>query len=218
MSVLIPASTLIIIHEDSNGLELLMVKRNPALKFAGGFFAFPGGKIEANDFQDNQKLKAAKIAALRECYEEIGFVPNMYNNSGSFEKIIKNYPLESIFPLSRWRPPPEITPKFDTYFFFTKSNQRFVPIVDGKEIIDSIWISPQKAIEKYKTSEMKLLFPTIMTIHLLSKLQSFEAIMRFANWENPPIIQTQSEIVDNKPTQFIDQSFGYPLYHASFLH
>ncbi len=226
----IPAATIIPIHEAKNGLEVLMVKRNENLRFAGGQHAFAGGKIDAKDFEfaNGDELKAAKIAAFREMYEEtnIAFDKNgklasnidIKNNFYDYTNEIGNsFDLNKAKPLSRWRPPPEIPIKFDTYFFFIKSHDRIIPKVDGDEIVDAAWLNVNDAIEKYKSGAIKAFFPTIINLHLLAKMNSFDSLLEFANYENPPIIQTQSEHIGTNTYQYIDIALGYPLYHASHL-
>ena len=227
---LIPAATIIPIYEGENGLEVLMVKRNENLRFAGGQHAFAGGKIDAKDYEfaNNDDLLAAKIAAFREMHEETNITFNQYGNltsavniNSSFYDYAKDirdkFDIESAKPLSRWRPPPEIKIKFDTYFFFLKAIERINPKVDGNEIVDAEWLNVKVAIEKYKSGEIKSFFPTIINLHLLAKMQSFDELLEFANYENPPIIQTQSERIGANTYQYIDIALGYPLYHASHL-
>lgn len=226
----IPAATIIPIYEGENGLEVLMVKRNENLRFAGGQHAFAGGKIDAKDYEfaNGNELLAAKVAAFREMHEETGIIfdqnanlianPNIKNNFYDYARENKQaFDFDKAKPLSRWRPPPEIPIKFDTYFFFTKIIERIIPKVDGNEIVDANWLNVTNAIEKYKSGEIKTFFPTIINLHLLAKMQSFDALLEFANYENPPIIQTQSERIGAKTYQYIDIALDYPLYHASHL-
>lgn len=101
-----PATTIIIIRQikDSGEIEVLMTKRQKYLKFLGGFYCFPGGKVEKQDFSDsnirrlrgidyqnalnilgiNDELKNEDIinpiyfgywiAGFRELFEEIGIL------------------------------------------------------------------------------------------------------------------------------------------------
>src|SRR5579875_1714836 len=56
-----PAATVILLREP---FEVLMVKRNPDLAFMGGYWVFPGGKVEAAD-------GSPEGAARRELGEEV---------------------------------------------------------------------------------------------------------------------------------------------------
>jgi glyoxylase-like metal-dependent hydrolase (beta-lactamase superfamily II)/8-oxo-dGTP pyrophosphatase MutT (NUDIX family) len=55
--------------------EVLVVRRAPALRFLGGFLAFPGGKVHSSDLElahATTGLTAQHVAAIRELFEEIG--------------------------------------------------------------------------------------------------------------------------------------------------
>ncbi|HBX73628.1 MAG TPA: hypothetical protein DEG86_11640, partial [Halieaceae bacterium] len=45
-----PASTVVLLRDGPEGLETLLLKRNKALLFAGGYWVFPGGALEASDW------------------------------------------------------------------------------------------------------------------------------------------------------------------------
>ena len=51
MTVIEPrtAATVVLIRDGEAGPEVLLLKRNRALMFAGGLWVFPGGAIEAED-------------------------------------------------------------------------------------------------------------------------------------------------------------------------
>lgn len=47
--VLVPAASLVVLEETGAGLELLMLRRSPAMAFAPGALVFPGGRVDAGD-------------------------------------------------------------------------------------------------------------------------------------------------------------------------
>ena len=63
------AGVLIALHEGRDGLQLILTKRNSALKHHPGQIAFPGGKVDPGD-------DGPTGAALREAHEEIGLHPS----------------------------------------------------------------------------------------------------------------------------------------------
>ena len=90
-----PAATVIVVRDTSDGLEVLLLSRNPSIGGAhyGDAWVFPGGALEAEDshddwahrvvvyddsgpkFEDRQgTFNAYRIAAIRECFEEAGIV------------------------------------------------------------------------------------------------------------------------------------------------
>lgn len=70
-------------NRESGRLEAFWVRRGAELRFAGGFYAFPGGRVDAADFAlpvqsksifcDDERASIA--AAARELFEETGVLP-----------------------------------------------------------------------------------------------------------------------------------------------
>ena len=87
-----PASTILPLRDSSDGVEVLLVRRNLNSDFVGGAYVFPGGAVDAGDdvFEDrvegldnrtaSERLGltsgglAYYVAALRELYEEAGLL------------------------------------------------------------------------------------------------------------------------------------------------
>jgi ribonuclease/clavin/mitogillin len=72
-----PAASVVLVREDG---KVLWVRRGEQLKFAGGFYAFPGGRVDVQDsavpLDGAEPLGAAEapcvVAAARELFEETG--------------------------------------------------------------------------------------------------------------------------------------------------
>ena len=69
------AAAIILVKPDTN--EVLWARRNPNLKFLGGYHAFAGGKVDAGDAkievrncEDQEKAKFI-ACATREVFEEM---------------------------------------------------------------------------------------------------------------------------------------------------
>src|SRR5436305_10548039 len=75
-----PAATVILHREGAQGTEIFWVRRGEQLRFAGGFYAFPGGRVDAADAQLplegrdglGAEEAASIAAAARELFEETG--------------------------------------------------------------------------------------------------------------------------------------------------
>ncbi|TNE49618.1 MAG: NUDIX hydrolase [Deltaproteobacteria bacterium] len=81
---MILASTLILVRQQGNGVEVFLAKRTPKATFVPGALVFPGGKVDAHDklyaFRehcdgaeslDDFSLQL-KVASIREAFEEVG--------------------------------------------------------------------------------------------------------------------------------------------------
>ena len=56
-----PAATVIVLRGGADALEVLLVQRNPAARFMGGAWVFPGGAVEATEGTGDGALRAAAV-------------------------------------------------------------------------------------------------------------------------------------------------------------
>ncbi len=71
------ATAIVLFREGPDGREVLLVRRGAERRFAGGFHAFPGGRLDPEDAQVPVVGAAGEDAALvacatRELFEETG--------------------------------------------------------------------------------------------------------------------------------------------------
>ena len=97
----VPAATVVVIRETANktDLEVLLLRRNSKLIFHGGHWVFPGGRVDAADFDsDDQSLEyqAALRAAVRETKEEAGI----------------DLDIELLVHTAHWTTPPKLPRRF----------------------------------------------------------------------------------------------------------
>ena len=168
---LIPAATVVILRDNkAGGIEVLLVLRNPELKFMGGSWVFPGGKVDDKDFDESKDLiKALFNAAIREVKEEtdLEIDPNL------------------LISHSHWIPPPLIPKLFATWFFLAPAPDTEVK-VDGNEIIDYQWITPQDALNKRDTGDFDFVPPTFVTINMLNQYSSTQEVLDAATKQTEP--------------------------------
>ncbi len=154
-----PAATVIPLREKSDGFEVLMIHRNPEIAFQGDMWAFPGGRIETDDYVNGKDdiLSAARIASVREAREEAGI----------------DISQDGLVMLSRWTTP-EFQPKrYQTWFFVGTANDQSVQI-DGGETIDYRWMKPAEALNVQKRGEIAMMPPTFVSLEILSRYDSIK--------------------------------------------
>jgi len=154
----LPAATVALLRDGTHGLEILLLQRNPELTFLGGAWVFPGGRIDASDFESglpSDLAGAARRAAVREVHEEAG---------------IRVDPA-SLVLLSHWIPPPQAPKRFATWFFLAGVDGGGVR-VDGEEIHAHRWVRAQEALDAQRAGEIVLAPPTFISIHSLLPFHS----------------------------------------------
>ena len=159
----VPAATVILLRDTSDGLETLMLRRNSKLAFAGGHWVFPGGRVDEDDLEptadgdvpadeSERTLAAAKRAAVREAAEEAGLAVD----------------LDRLVPFSHWTPPPVAIKRYATWFFLAPAPEGDVT-VDMGEIHDHQWARPADALRRRDEGEIELSPPTWRTLEWLSR-------------------------------------------------
>lgn len=156
------AASVILLRGGSQSLELLLVQRTPAARFMGGFWVFPGGAVDAHEGEGDE---AHRLAAVRELEEEAsvgGIAPG------------------DLVKFSRWITPAVVKIRFDTHFFLASAPADADPVVDGSEIVDLIWHTPQSALEAYGRDELPLVFPTVKQLQQLESFGSADELIEHA--------------------------------------
>jgi 8-oxo-dGTP pyrophosphatase MutT (NUDIX family) len=157
------AATVIVLRGGSERLEVLLVQRTPKAKFMGGAWVFPGGAVDAHEGSGDA---AHRAAAIREVAEETG--------------IALTDP-DALVPFARWITPPEVTIRFDTYFFLAVAPDGAEVVVDGQEIVDARWFEPARALEGSDAGEILMVFPTIKNLERIAEFESADALLEWAS-------------------------------------
>ena len=156
------ATSVIVLRGEDRGLEVLLVQRNPASRFMGGAWVFPGGAVDAADGEGDAALRAAGV---REVAEEAG--------------VAIADPAELV-PFSRWITPAVVKIRFDTWFFLATVPYETSPRVDGSECVDWRWSTPQAALDAHAADELMLVFPTIKHLEQLAAFPHAGALVEHA--------------------------------------
>ena len=88
MSAVTPAAS-VLLSRGSGSREIYVILRGRDLKFFGGFWAFPGGKLTALEADSSDQIDARRYAACRELFEETG-VLIARRADGTFPPITKD--------------------------------------------------------------------------------------------------------------------------------
>ncbi|HEX8646460.1 MAG TPA: NUDIX hydrolase [Thermoleophilaceae bacterium] len=172
------AATAILVRDAEEGMEVLLVQRNPEQRFMGGAWVFPGGAVHEDD--DGGDPAAAAIRELEE------------------EAAVRIEDVRALVPFSRWITPEVVKIRFDTYFFLAAAPPGAEPRVDGAECVGARWIRPADALAECERGELMLVFPTIKTLEQLTGLDSVEHALETARGREvepilPKVVQGEGE-------------------------
>jgi 8-oxo-dGTP pyrophosphatase MutT (NUDIX family) len=201
-----PASTVVLIRPD---FRVLLIQRSARAGFFGGAFAFPGGRVEAEDvaaektmptrhpwethrqapaglpLADGDQLRLYRgflIAACREVNEEVGI----------------DIDAASLVPWSRWVTP-EVEPKrYDTLFFLASVSDDAEVALDGHETTASRWLSPSEALASFADGAIFLPPPTAVTLFELDRAGTFDAAVTIAASAPIPEVMPVAQLEDDK--------------------
>jgi 8-oxo-dGTP pyrophosphatase MutT (NUDIX family) len=138
-------------------LEVLLVRRNPAARFMGGVWVFPGGAVAEGETH--------RAAGVREVAEEAGVaLPDP----------------EALIAFSRWITPAQLSIRFDTWFFLARLPEGAEPRPDGAETVDLRWYAPAVALDAHRRDEIELVFPTIRHLEALADFGSAAELLEWA--------------------------------------
>src|ERR1019366_1608357 len=156
------AATVILLRGGADAVEVLLVQRNPQSRFMAGAWVFPGGAVDRAESSGDQALRSA---ALRELAEEAGV-----RLAGPGEHV----------RLSRRNTPAEVKIRYDTWFFLALLPEGSEARIDGGEVVDARWYSPDAALADAAAGQILLVFPTIKHLEQLAGFASARDLLQHA--------------------------------------
>jgi 8-oxo-dGTP pyrophosphatase MutT (NUDIX family) len=212
-----------------------MVERASGMAFAGGALVFPGGRIDAADRELAQTLSyadgAARVAAIRETIEETavpaGLAPLLAAQDAMAlqEALIADRPFADLLseagltmnaaaltPLARWLPNFHVTRRFDTMFFLARAPAGdWQPRVIEGECSGAFWLTAKDALERERSGDARLIFPTRRNLERLARHSSYDAML--ADAAAHPIEPITPWVEEHGGEKFvtIPDDIGYPV-------
>lgn len=199
-SAAIRAASLVVIRDGDGGLEVLMLRRPPGGNF-GGFWVFPGGKVDAADHSDDDAhdLEPYRRAAAREAVEECGL----------------GIAADDLVTLSYWEPPPRAGTRFGTWFFTARHPGHDI-VVDGAEIVAFDWVRPFDAHQRRDAGDFDLAPPTWVTLHTMGRFATVDEVLTgLGSLEAPPEYRTRLAKHDDATVAMWSGDAGYEPHDAA---
>ncbi|OGP67569.1 MAG: hypothetical protein A2031_01165 [Deltaproteobacteria bacterium RBG_19FT_COMBO_43_11] len=152
-----------------------------------------------------EKARGLFITAIRETFEEAGILlgGNTAGNFVSFynEEVLKRFNdyrpdlnasqitlaeiaqkekillfPDTLIPYAHWITPEFEKMRFNTRFFLAQLPPCQTPVADTVELTESLWVTPQKALEMQRERKILLMPPTLKTIEELSAFKDIEEL------------------------------------------
>lgn len=208
-----PAATVVLLRpgpsSPSNGPEVLLTLRPEAMAFGAGLHVFPGGRIEPGDGQPQALARArsgdaARVAALRELFEETGVLvadradgspatsdrliaaelvalrAQVVGGQLTLAQILERFDLvlatDRLVEIARWQTPRVYPRRFDARFFAVEMPVEAILDLDPGEVAGHAWLTPEAALGAMAAGKIELWPPTSTTLQRLERAVDMAAV------------------------------------------
>jgi 8-oxo-dGTP pyrophosphatase MutT (NUDIX family) len=185
------AASVIVLRGGEEALEVLLLRRNPAARFMGGAWVFPGGAVDAHEGEGDAAHRAAAVREVRE------------------EAALELPDPAALVKFSRWITPPEIRIRFDTPFFLAPAPPGQEARADGEEMVDLGWHTPAGALAVHAGGELDLVFPTIRQLEQLAGFASADAALSWATGREIVAVEPRVRITGETARVVLPGEPGY---------
>jgi len=176
--------------------QVYVVRRNPALRFLGGFGGYPGGRVDRGDGElagdpDLTSQSASEVAAVRELFEEAGVLlcpgaeridddvldaqrKELLAGETDFGDLCRDLEIDprpapgTLQPAGQWITPFYSPLRFDTRYFVHVYNGEREPSVWPGELVEGRWATPSQVLDSWRRWELWLAPPVTETLHALT--------------------------------------------------
>lgn len=183
---LIPSATVVLLRDTVEGLEFLLLKRNPNMPMAGDQWVFPGGKLDSEELALD-RAEGEKLAAVRECEEECGV----------------RITTDCLVDCSRWITPVIMPKRFNTCFYLAKVATDTVVQVDNSEIVDHQWRQPSQVLSELKAGDIQVRPPTFVSVLDLLPFDKAEQAIKTHRQQVSPIYRPKAVKLANGETHML---------------
>lgn len=202
------AAVVILLREDADPADpqLFWARRGSRMAFLPGFYAFPGGQLDAADAEvevegaaDGATARMMACAA-RELFEELGVLAargaetltkgqldsvrdDLVSGRMTFAELLRHYGLRldarDFTFAGRWVTPPFSPRRFDTFFFLARCPRKQQPRVLSEEFSEGEWTTAGAALARWQKGEALAVPPVIHALKTLAGGLDGDLVERF---------------------------------------
>lgn len=187
---------------------------------------------------------ALRVAAVREAFEESGLLlarrrgrllgaealgelwrrwhERTAASAEAFVEMVRveglELALDLLHPFAHWVTP-EVSPKrFDTHFYIAAAPPGQVAAHDGREAVDSFWVTPRDALRDCEERRRVIIFPTLCNLALLGTSPDAAAAVAAAKARTVQCIRpTLGPHADGRRVPVLPSDCGYPPLSAALM-
>ena len=189
------SAVVVLIRGHGANLETYWVRRSDAVAVMPGFYAFPGGAVDAQDqalgFEGAGQAAdhVLRACALREAFEETGVLAGLAAPASAapleearrrlladevtFPALAREhgwrFGADTLAHAGRWQTPPFATRRFDATYYLVRVPEGQEPSIRAGELAMGEWIQPEQALERYRAGEVAFAAPILWTLRALAE-------------------------------------------------
>ena len=92
--------------------------------------------------------------------------------------------------VSHWITPVDQPARYNTRFFVARAPARQEALHDGHEAVESVWLRPETALERFGRGELNLISPTVKNLEAISGFDDSTALIEAKREVDPATIPT----------------------------
>ncbi|HSP81601.1 MAG TPA: MBL fold metallo-hydrolase [Myxococcaceae bacterium] len=204
------SSVVVLYRKGEAGVELFWVRREKALAFAGGFYAFPGGKVDRADATvpmrgASGQAAALRVAAARELFEEAGVLVAegaerlgdeqvrelrraLLEKRCTWAELLERHGLalraEDFPEAGRWVTPDFAPMRFDTFFYLVEVPAHARAEWWPGELSEATWVTPAEALARWQRGTALLHPPALHAMRVMADFT--EEAVALERMRHPP--------------------------------
>ena len=189
-----PAATVVLLRPGPRAPEVLLLRRDSRMAFAGGHWVFPGGRVETADADRGKgdEVDTARHTAARETREEAGLELDP----------------ETLIPFAHWTPPEQAPRRYLTWFFLSMAPEAPV-VIDDREIREYRWMTASDALDHARLGGIALGAPTWISLERLARHRDPRAALEETRQTGPEYFATRLVAVETGRVALYHGDAGY---------
>lgn len=120
------------------------------------------------------------------------------------------FPMQWLGYFAHWITPFVESKRYDTRFFICLAPVNQAPLHDAHETTESIWLTPEDALERSRGDDFLLAPPTLRTLQRVSDFESAKQALDFARSHIPPTILPHMEMEGNDVMLYLPGDPAFP--------